>query len=71
MSEYEVKRILYFHKPGPHNTDNVIHAAKERAKEGDVKYVVVASITGQTALRVAERLKGLGVFVVCVSGFPG
>jgi len=71
MSAFDVKRILYFHRPGLHNTDNVIHAVKKRAKEGDVKYVVVASITGQTALRVAEEIKGLGVSVVCVSGFPG
>jgi len=71
MSSYETKRILYFQKPGPHNTDNVIRAVKERAKEDNVKYVVVASISGQTALRVAEELKKLGILVVCVSGFPG
>lgn len=56
MSEYEVKKIFYFHRPGPHNTDNVIHAVKERVAEGDIRYIVVASITGQTALKVAEKL---------------
>jgi len=71
MSEYQVKRILYFHKPGPHNTDKVIHAVKERVEEGDIKHVIVASITGQTALKVAEELKGLGIAIVCVSGFSG
>jgi len=71
MSDYEEKRILYFNKPGPHNTDNVIHAVKARAKEGNITTIVVASISGHTALRVAEELKELGIPVVCVSGFPG
>jgi len=71
MSDHEEKRILYFNKPGPHNTDNVVRAVKARVREGNVTYVVVASISGQTALRVAEELKELGTSVVCVSGFPG
>jgi len=71
MADYEEKRILYFNKPGPHNTHNVIHAVKARVREGNVTHVVVASISGQTALRVAEELKELGIPVVCVSGFPG
>jgi len=40
-------------------------------KEGDVKHVVVASISGRTALRFAEELRGVGVSVVCVSGYAG
>jgi len=71
MSDYKVRKILYFEKPGPRNTDNVIHITKERIKEGDIKYAVVASISGKTALRLAQELKGLDVSVVCVSGFPG
>jgi hypothetical protein len=71
MSGCEVKKILYFHRPGPGNTDNVIHAVRQRVKEGGIEYAVVASVTGQTALKVAEKLKGLGVSVVCVSGSPG
>lgn len=71
MSDYKVRRILYFEKPGPRNTDNVIHVTKERIEEGDIKYVVVASISGKTALRFAEELEDLDVSVVCVSGFPG
>jgi len=71
MSTQEVKKIVYFKDPGPHNTDSVIAATKERVREGDIKRVVVASISGQTALKVAEELKSLSVSVVCVSGFPG
>lgn len=71
LSTHDVKKILYFKKPGPHNTDSVIAATKERVKEGGIKHVVVASISGQTALKVAEELKNQNVSVVCVSGFPG
>ena len=71
MSDYEEKRILYFNKLGPHNTDNVIQAVKERVRERNITYIVVASISGHTALRVAEELKELCIRVVCVSGFPG
>jgi len=70
LPEYEEKKIIYFETPGPHNTDNVVEAVKERIKEGDVKHVVVASISGRTALKVAEGLKGTAVSVVCVSGCP-
>jgi len=70
LSKHEVKKIIYFETPGPHNTDNVVEAVKDRMKEGDIKHVVVASISGRTALRVAEELKGGAVSVVCVSGCP-
>lgn len=65
------RKILYFEKPGPHNTDSVIDAVKERAEKGDVRYVVIASISGKTALKIAEEVKDLDVSLVCVSGFPG
>jgi len=65
------KKILYFASPGPHNTMDVLKAVKKRLDEDDIKHVVVASVSGETALRIAEALKNLKVRVVCVSGFPG
>lgn len=65
------KKILYFEKPGSHNTEYVVNAVKERVTKGDVKYVVIASISGQTALKATEELKDLDVSLICVSGFPG
>ena len=50
MPEYKAKKIFYFEKTGAHNTGKLIGAVKERVREGDIKYVVVASISGQTAL---------------------
>lgn len=70
MSKCEVKKILYFETPGPHNTDNVVEAVKERVKEGDIEHVIVASISDRTALRFAEEFRGLAVSVICVSGNP-
>ncbi len=62
------KKIFYFDKPGAQNTEGVIAAVKERLQEGDIKHVIVASITGETALRLARALSGIQV--VCVSGPP-
>jgi hypothetical protein len=68
LSKNEVKRVLYFETPGSHNTDHVVEAVEERVAESDVKHVIVASISGRTALKVAEKLEDSGVSVVCVSG---
>jgi len=65
------KKIVYFDEPGPRNTDAVIEAVKERLSDSHVKYVVVASESGRTALKVAKSLKGSGVKIVCVSGYAG
>ncbi|HID90546.1 TPA: hypothetical protein EYP44_01135 [Candidatus Bathyarchaeota archaeon] len=47
-----VKRsVLYFSAPGPQNTDAVIKAVRRRANELGIKYVVVASESGKTALK--------------------
>ena len=69
---FRVKNIIYFDAPGPQNTDKVVDAAVERLAEGDIKFVTVASITGETSLKIAERIKysNLDVKVICVSGPP-
>jgi len=65
------KNIIYFDEPGPKNTEKVIKAVKERLKDSDIKYVIVASESGRTALKVAKALKELNVKIVCVSGYAG
>ena len=64
------REVLFFDNPGPVNTNGVIEAVKERAKEGDIGHIVVASISGKTALRVAQELRSLNISIVCVSGPP-
>jgi len=61
------KKIIYFEQPGDKNTEDAINAAYERAKEGGIKHVVVATHRGNTALKVAEKFKDLGVQIVAVT----
>jgi len=70
MTQRTVKNIIYFDAPGPQNTEKVIDTVRDRIKEGDVEFVVVASITGETALKVAKSLKGAKASTICVSGCP-
>lgn len=64
-----VKKDYYFDEPGEQNTDIVVEAVKERVTSTGIRYVVVASNSGQTALKFAEALKGK-ITVVCVTGAP-
>jgi uncharacterized protein len=67
------RRIVYFfEEPGEKNTDDVINAVSDRAKDGDIKAVIVASVSGRMAVKIAESLKALGLEtkVVCVTGPP-
>jgi hypothetical protein len=66
-----VKReVYYFEEAGRQNTEYVIAVVKERLKIGDLKYVVVASNSGETALKLAEALKGVDVTIICVTETP-
>jgi hypothetical protein len=69
---FRIGNIVYFDVPGPQNTDKVVDAVVNRLSEGNIKFVIVASITGETALKIANRIKdlNLNVKVVCVSGPP-
>ncbi len=65
------KTIYYFKKPGHRNTEEVLRLAKQRAKELGIKQVVVASVTGKTALRAAEVFRGTGVKLTAVTYHAG
>jgi len=57
-------RIVYFEEPGNKNTDEVLRIAKRRAEELDIKTIVVASISGETAVKAMDVLEGFRVVVV-------
>ena len=57
-------KIVYFNKPGKSNTDEVLRIAKERADELEIKTVVVASVTGYTAVKAMDIFQGMKVVVV-------
>ncbi len=58
------KRIVYFDKPGSHNTDETLRLALERAKELDIKDIVVASTTGETGVKASKIFKDHNLVVV-------
>jgi hypothetical protein len=64
--------VQFFESVGEENTNEVIKTVVDRAEEGDIEAVVVASVSGRTSIKVAEQLKrrDLGIKVVCVSGPP-
>jgi hypothetical protein len=61
----------YFERAGPENTEETIEIARKRVKELDIKYIVVASLTGDSAIKVAKAFEDLNVKIVCVTLFPG
>ena len=62
-----MRQVVYFEKPGEHNTDDTIKLAMERAIESGIKHVVVASSSGANGVKVATAFSGKGVEVVVVS----
>jgi hypothetical protein len=57
-------KVVYFENPGEGNTDEVLRIIRARAKEMGINKIVIASVTGKTAVKAAEALKGLDVIAV-------
>lgn len=64
------REVFYFEKAGEQNTDHVIEAVKERVKQGDLIYIVVASNSGKTALKLAQALRDTEAKIICVTEPP-
>lgn len=66
------RMVHFFENPGEENTDEVIKAVARRGEERDIQAIVVASISGKTAIKLAEYLKkrSLRTRIVCASGPP-
>jgi len=59
--------LRVFERPGPINTEEVIEIVKEASAK--YKYLVTASITGDSALKLSERIKDREVIcVTCPQG---
>ncbi len=58
------EKIVYFDKPGPGNTEEVLRLAQKRAQELGIKTIVVATNEGNTALRAIEVCKGVKIVAV-------
>ncbi len=62
-------KTVYFENPGSENTETVLRLARQRAEELGIKTILVASSTGDTAVKAMEILSGYRV--VAVSGATG
>ena len=57
-------KTVYFENPGGENTEEVLGIAKQRAEELGTKTILVASTSGNTAVKATEVFKGLRVITV-------
>jgi len=69
MTKVARRQVYYFDEPGDGNTDLVVKAVSQRVEGGGVTEVIVASTSGETAVKFARALKGKAR-VVCVSEAP-
>ena len=58
--------ITYFEEGGPANTAAVLALVKRRAKDGEIKRVVVASTTGETARQASQAFAGADTRLVVI-----
>lgn len=59
------RRVFFFDDPGPQNTKHVLHAVRDRLKQGDIDKVLVASESGRLALEVKDAFPNKTI--VCVT----
>ena len=55
------KSIYYFENPGKQNTDKLVELVKQRKEELGIKNVVVASVSGETALKLREAMSDVDI----------
>lgn len=58
---------MYFEKPGPDNTDEVIGIILREARTRGIKHLVVASTMGASAKKLMEAARGADVKIVVVT----
>lgn len=59
-----VRQVVYFEQTGPQNTEATLSLARERAETLGISKVLVATSTGETALKAAQVFAGKQVIVV-------
>ena len=57
-------KTVYFDNPGSENTEVVLRIARQRAEEPGIKNIVVASTSGDTAVKAMDVFQGLRVIAV-------
>lgn len=59
-----LESITYFEKEGRENTDKLIELVKERLEGSNIKYVAIASASGESALKLANVIEGVTILNV-------
>ena len=62
-----VRNIIYFTEPGRQNTIATLEAARNRAQELGIKYVLIASSHGYTAIEASRVFKGSEIQLIAVT----
>lgn len=62
--KHHITETVYFQETGPDNTEHTLELAHARATDLGLDTIVVATTSGQTGLRAAERFHDLNVIVV-------
>ena len=65
------KETTYFEQPGPVNTNKALELGVKRALKLDIEYLIVPSITGETALKASEKVREykekMDLNIICVT----
>lgn len=69
MAKLTKREVYYFEEPGKQNTECVLEAVSKRVDNGGISKVIVASTSGETALKFARALQGKAE-VFCVTEAP-
>ncbi len=65
------RKIVYFERPGYSNTMETLRLAVERCEELGIRYLVVASSSGETAMKAYDLVKDKGIKLVVVTYHTG
>lgn len=65
------QKVTYFERAGEVNTEQTVKLAAQRCEELGIKHVVVATSTGETAIKVAEGFKDQDVKIIAVTLHAG
>ncbi len=63
--------MVYFDKRGADNTERTLQIAKDEALKRGIKYIVLASTSGNTGLQAAKLLQNTGIKLVVVGHSTG
>ena len=65
------REIIFFKEPGANNTQTTLEAVRERVKLSGIKKIVLATNSGDTALKAVDLLKELDVKIIAVTLHAG